>query len=181
MRAVWSSGSEDRGKLRAFCYVCRAENARSDARSGPAAARCPERSTSSASAFRQPASHRRNSDFGPSPLRACGANTAEPHIRSPLLAAAPKFLIPEVIELYRRNQSMAASFSQDIMRSAPPSSREGWSSLARRLVFVCCAPRQAAFIAAPSGISPWVTQRQRAIRSFRASATIVTRRTRPRS
>jgi hypothetical protein len=41
MRAVWSSGSEDRGKLGAFCYVCRAENARSDARGGPAAARCP--------------------------------------------------------------------------------------------------------------------------------------------
>ena len=134
MRAVWSSGSEDRGKLRAFCYVCRAENARSDARSGPAAARCPERSTSSASAFRQPASHRRNSDFGPSPLRACGANTAEPHIRSPLLAAAPKFLIPEVIELYRAEPIfMAASFSQDIMRSARRvlarvgvPSREGW-------------------------------------------------------
>jgi hypothetical protein len=130
MRAVWSSGSEDRGKLRAFCYVCRAENARSDARGGPAAARCPR----TIDVKRQRFFVNRNSDFGSSPLRACGANTAEPHIRSPLLSAAPKFLIPEVIELYRAEPIfMAASFSQDIMRSARRvlarvgvPSREGW-------------------------------------------------------
>jgi hypothetical protein len=118
-----------------FCYVCRAENARSDARGGPAAARCSRTiDVKRQRFFVNPSSHRRNSDFGPSPLRACGTNTAEPHIRSPLLAAAPKFLIPEVIELYRAEPIfMAASFSQDIMRSARRvlarvgvPSREGW-------------------------------------------------------
>ena len=41
--------------------------------------------------------------------------------------------------------------------------------------------RQAALIVAPSGITPSVTNRHRATRSFLASATIETRRTRPRS
>src|ERR1700691_4519854 len=64
---------------------------------GPAAASCPRTiDVKRQRFFVHPSTHRRNSDFGPSPLRACGANTAEPHIRSPLLAAAPKFLIPDV-------------------------------------------------------------------------------------
>ena len=119
----------------------------------------------------------------PEPFLSCGHDTAELHIRSPLTARlAPKLLILEVIGLGRAEPIfIAASLQPGRYAVRPPSSRQGWSSLARRLIFVCCAPRQAAFIAAPSGISPWVTQRQRAIRSFRASATIVTRRTRPRS
>jgi hypothetical protein len=117
-----------------FCYVCRAENARSDPRGGPAAACCSRTiDVKRQRFFVNPSSHRRNSDFGPSPLRACGANTAEPHIRSPLLAAAPKFLIPEVIELYRRNQSLWRHLSARTL-CGPPAEfsrglefpREGW-------------------------------------------------------
>jgi hypothetical protein len=101
------------------------------------------------------------------------------HIRPPLLAAAPKFLILEVIELYRVEAIFMRHLAARTLCGPPAESSRGWSSLAQRLVFVCCAPRQAAFIAAPSGISPGVTQRQRVIRSFRASATIVTRRITP--
>jgi hypothetical protein len=79
------------------------------------------------------------------------------------------------------NQSLWRHLAARTLCGPPAEFSRDWSSLARRLVYVCCAPRQAAFILAPSGISPWVTQRQSAIRSFRASATIVTRRIRPRS
>src|ERR1700691_3972806 len=56
------------------------------------------------------------------------------HIRCPPPAAAPEFLILEVIELYRVEPIfMAASCSQDVMRSARRvlarvgvPSREGW-------------------------------------------------------
>jgi hypothetical protein len=136
MRAVWSSVIRGPPKSPGFlCYVCRAENAHNDSCGCPAAARCFRNNRRQAPAlFVHPSSHRRNSYFGPSPLRACGNNTAEPHIRSPLLAAAPKFLILEVIELYRVEPIfMAASCSQDVMRSARRvlarvgvPSREGW-------------------------------------------------------
>jgi len=75
-----------------FCYVCRAENARNDPCGGPAAARCFQNNRRQAPAlFVHPSSHRRNSYFGPSPLRAAatipqnltsGRRSSRPHQNS---------------------------------------------------------------------------------------------------
>ena len=49
-----------------------------------------------------------------------GTDAAEPHIRSPLMTAAPKFFMPEDIGAPRAGPIfVAASRSQDIIRSAP--------------------------------------------------------------
>ena len=75
----------------------RDENARNDPCGGAAATRCFQNNRRQAPAlFVHPSSHRRNSYFGPSPLRACGNNTAEPRLSAQIDREASffQFLAP---------------------------------------------------------------------------------------
>ena len=183
MRAVWSSMIRGPPKTLGFSAMFAGPKMRVMIRARPGGCRLfPEQSTSSASAFRPSVQPSTELVFRPEP----SSRLRQQHRRTshPVAARGGCTKIPHARghRARRGGTNLYRGISQPGHYAVrPPSSREGWSSLARRLVFVRCAPCQAALIAAPSGISPWVTQRQRAIRSFRASATIVTRRTRPRS
>jgi len=84
---------------------------------------------------------------------------------------APKFLIPEVVGLGRAEPIfIAASHSQDVMRSARRDPARGQSPLRMAGYSLRCSRHQAVFNTAPSGTSPCVTNRHRAISSLRASA-----------
>jgi hypothetical protein len=88
----------------------------------------------------------------------CGPEAAEPHIRLPQPRLAPKSLIPEVIGLGRAGPIfITASFSQNVMRSAPPRSSEDQHSSWMASTLSVCVSHQVAFSIAPSGTSPWVT------------------------
>jgi len=93
----------------------------------------------------------------PGPLLDRGLDAAEPHIRSPPAAAAPRFPVPEGVGPGRAGPICnAASRSQGVIRSARRDRRGSAPSpmagTRRR-----CAPDQAAFSAAPSGTSPCAT------------------------
>ncbi len=95
----------------------------------------------------------------PEPFLTCGLDTAEPHIRSPLIAAAPKFLILEVIGLGKSGTNLYHGILQP-GRYAVRSPRSGKGQLPSRMAgfsFDVARWDQDAFNTAPSGTSPSVT------------------------
>ena len=120
---------------------------------------------------------------GPSPLCAHGTpSAASPHIRSLPRAAAPQSPMLGVLGSGESGTILVSGVSQPgkVAVHSPGSSEAGQASWMGR-GWLVRRSRQAALIVAPSGTTPSVTNRHKAMRSFLASATIETRRTRPRS
>ena len=112
------------------------------------------------------------------PLVSHGACAAEPHIRSPLTAAAPKSFIPEVGGPASGTNLYHGISQPGHYTVRPLGSLRELTFAAESCLFVV---HQQPFTIAPSGTSPHATYRQSAISSLRASATMAMRRIRPRS
>jgi hypothetical protein len=95
---------------------------------------------------------------GPSPFVDCGSEAAEPHIRSPLIAAGTKIPHTRGRRARKGDQSLSRHLAARTLCGPPAEIGQGSASLADAWVLRDVASlRHAAFNTAPSGTSPCVT------------------------